>query len=101
MTFLDIGILLLNCNLTHLRTYFSDDESDTEVSDDLTGDKKAVLDFMQNALPTELLLLSSCTEKKVNAIIEVRPFDGWRDLVTKFQTTKSLDTELLNSAQVR
>lgn len=56
---------------------------------------------MQNALPTELLLMNQCSQKKVNAIIEARPFDNWKDLVTKFQNIKFLDTDLLNSAQVR
>ncbi|XP_003424919.1 SWI/SNF-related matrix-associated actin-dependent regulator of chromatin subfamily A containing DEAD/H box 1 homolog isoform X2 [Nasonia vitripennis] len=81
------------------KVFDSDDDSDVEVSNDLTGDKKAVLQFMQNALPTELLLMNQCSQKKVNAIIEARPFDDWRDLVTKFQNIKFLDTDLLNSAQ--
>lgn len=88
----------------HLLTFIfscrSDEDSDAEVTDDLTGDRKAVLEFFQKALPTELLLMYQCTQKKVNAIIQVRPFEGWRDLVNKFQTTKFLDTELLNAAQV-
>jgi SWI/SNF-related matrix-associated actin-dependent regulator 1 of chromatin subfamily A len=79
---------------------FSGDESDIEISDILTNDKKAVLDFMQSALPTELLLMNQCSQKKVNAIIEARPFNGWKDLVEKFQNIKFLDTELLNAAQV-
>lgn len=55
---------------------------------------------MQIAMPSELLLMSQCSQKKANAIIEARPFENWRDLVTKFQSTKYLDTELLNAAQV-
>lgn len=66
----------------------------------MTRDKKAVLDFMQNALPSELLLLNYCSQKKVDAIIAARPFKGWRDLVEKFQSVKFLDTELLNASQV-
>lgn len=66
----------------------------------MTGDRKAVLDFMQTALPTELLLMHQCSQKKVNAILRARPFDDWRDLVEKFQSIKFLDTDLLNSAKV-
>lgn len=71
-----------------------------EISNELTADKKAVLEFMQNALISELLLMSQCSQKKANAIKEARPFEDWRDLVQKFQNNKYLDTELLNSAQV-
>ncbi|XP_076183437.1 SWI/SNF-related, matrix-associated actin-dependent regulator of chromatin, subfamily a, containing DEAD/H box 1 isoform X2 [Ptiloglossa arizonensis] len=81
------------------RVFDSDDDSDIEISNELTGDKKAVLEFMQNSLASELLLMSQCSQKKANAIMEARPFQNWRDLVQKFQNYKHLDTELLNSAQ--
>lgn len=80
--------------------FYSDDDSDIEISNELTGDKKAVLEFMQTALSSELLMMSQCSQKKANAIIHARPFKDWRDLVNKFQNIKYLDTELLNAAQV-
>ena len=55
---------------------------------------------MQNAMPSELLLMNQCTQKKVDAIVAARPFTSWRDILMKFQNNKYLDTELLNSAQV-
>lgn len=79
---------------------YSDEDSDIEISNELTGDKKAVLEFMQTALPSELLLMSQCSQKRACAIIHARPFEDWRDLVNKFQNIKYLDTELLNAAQV-
>ncbi|KAG5322249.1 SMRCD regulator, partial [Pseudoatta argentina] len=82
------------------KVFNSDEDSDIEISNELTGDKKAVLEFMQNAILTELLLMSQCSSKKAQAIIDARPFEDWRDLVNKFQNTKYLDTELLNAAQV-
>ncbi|XP_015435861.1 PREDICTED: SWI/SNF-related matrix-associated actin-dependent regulator of chromatin subfamily A containing DEAD/H box 1 homolog [Dufourea novaeangliae] len=81
------------------KVFDSDEDSDIEISNELTGDKKAILEFMQNSVPSELLLMPHCSQKKVNAIIEARPFMNWRDLVQKFQSKKYLDTELLNSAQ--
>ncbi|XP_043253834.1 SWI/SNF-related matrix-associated actin-dependent regulator of chromatin subfamily A containing DEAD/H box 1 homolog [Colletes gigas] len=81
------------------KVFNSDEDSDMEVSNELTGDKKAVLEFMQNSPASELLLMSHCTQKRANAIIKARPFNNWRDLVEKFQSYKYLDTELLNSAQ--
>ena len=80
--------------------FFSDDDSDVEITDELTVDKESVLDFLNNALAIELLLLNQCTEKKLNAIIEARPFSGWRDLVFKLRSIKHLDTGLLNATQV-
>ncbi|XP_014209606.1 SWI/SNF-related matrix-associated actin-dependent regulator of chromatin subfamily A containing DEAD/H box 1 homolog [Copidosoma floridanum] len=89
-----------DCGYSNNKVFdMSDEESDYEVTDDLSGDRQAVMNFLQKALPTELLLLHQCTQKKVNAIIEARPFEGWKDLVYKFQCTKFLDTELLNAAQ--
>ncbi|XP_024941771.1 SWI/SNF-related matrix-associated actin-dependent regulator of chromatin subfamily A containing DEAD/H box 1 homolog isoform X2 [Cephus cinctus] len=82
------------------KVFDSDDDSDVEISNDLTGDKKGVLEFMQSALVSELLLMSQCSQKKAQAIVAARPFHSWRELVEKFQTHKYLDTELLNSAQV-
>ncbi|XP_076302965.1 LOW QUALITY PROTEIN: SWI/SNF-related matrix-associated actin-dependent regulator of chromatin subfamily A containing DEAD/H box 1 homolog [Lasioglossum baleicum] len=81
------------------KVFDSDEDSDIEISNELTADKKAVLEFMQNALTSELLLMSQCSQKKASAITDARPFENWRDLVQKFQNNKYLDTELLNSAQ--
>lgn len=82
------------------KDFFSDDDSDAEISNDLTHDKKAVLEFMRTALLSELLLIPQCSQKRAEAVIEARPFENWRDLVFKFQNNKYLDTELLNSTQV-
>ncbi|XP_077268136.1 SWI/SNF-related, matrix-associated actin-dependent regulator of chromatin, subfamily a, containing DEAD/H box 1 isoform X2 [Temnothorax americanus] len=82
------------------KVFNSDEDSDVEISNELTGDKKSVLEFMQTALPSELLLMSQCSQKRAWAIIDARPFEDWRDLVNKFQNIKYLDTELLNAAQV-
>ncbi|KAF7405622.1 hypothetical protein HZH68_004991 [Vespula germanica] len=81
------------------KVFNSDDDSDAEISNDLTHDKKAVLEFMRTALLSELLLIPQCSQKRAEAVIEARPFENWRDLVFKFQNNKYLDTELLNSTQ--
>ncbi|XP_044729934.1 SWI/SNF-related matrix-associated actin-dependent regulator of chromatin subfamily A containing DEAD/H box 1 homolog isoform X2 [Chrysoperla carnea] len=81
------------------RVFDSDEDSDMEVSDELTHDKRRVLEFMQNAGPNELRLMASCSQKKVEAIIESRPFTGWVDLVHKLQDNKHLSPDLLNAAQ--
>ncbi|KAL3272354.1 hypothetical protein HHI36_013833 [Cryptolaemus montrouzieri] len=87
-------------NYKDRRVFNSDeDDSDAELSDELSGDKKNVFDFLQNATITELQLMNSCSKKKAEALIESRPFNGWIDLVQKLENNKNLSTDLLNAAQ--
>lgn len=79
--------------------YDSDEDSDMEISDELTPEKRRVLDFLQTGTPNELLLMASCSKKKVDALLACRPFNGWIDLVQKLQSNKNLNTDLLNAAQ--
>jgi SWI/SNF-related matrix-associated actin-dependent regulator 1 of chromatin subfamily A len=81
------------------RVFDSDEDSDVEISDELTGDKKKVFEFMQTATEGELQLMSFCSKKKAEAIVEARPFTGWVDLVQKLSNNKNLNTDLLNAAQ--
>lgn len=81
------------------RVYDSDEDSDIELSDELTGDRKRVFDFLQTATANELRLMPSCSQKKVDMIMSLRPFKGWIDLVEKIQANKHLSTDLLNGAQ--
>ncbi|XP_044252842.1 SWI/SNF-related matrix-associated actin-dependent regulator of chromatin subfamily A containing DEAD/H box 1 homolog isoform X2 [Tribolium madens] len=81
------------------RVFDSDEDSDVEISDELTGDKKKVFEFMQTATEGELQLMSFCSKKKAEAIIDARPFTGWVDLVQKLSNNKNLNTDLLNAAQ--
>ncbi|CAG9812421.1 unnamed protein product [Phaedon cochleariae] len=81
------------------RVFDSDEDSDVEISDELTGDKKRVFDFFENATINELQLMNSCSKKKAEAIIEARPYAGWVDLVNKLQTNKNMSPDLLNAAQ--
>ncbi|KAF5291453.1 hypothetical protein FQR65_LT01764 [Abscondita terminalis] len=81
------------------RVFDSDEDSDVEISNVLTADKKKVLEFFRTAIPNELQLMTYCSKKKAEAIIECRPFDDWVDLVQKLQQNKNLSTDLLNAAQ--
>ncbi|XP_045498279.1 SWI/SNF-related matrix-associated actin-dependent regulator of chromatin subfamily A containing DEAD/H box 1 homolog [Colias croceus] len=78
---------------------YDSDDSDNEVTDDLVGDKRKVFEFLNTSSPSELLLLSGCSQKKAEAIVAQRPFKGWLDMVEKFNNNKMLSTELLNSTQ--
>lgn len=81
------------------KVYDSDEDSDVEVSNDLTGDKKKVFEFLNTSKMNELTLLNGCSQKKAEAIMSVRPFKGWVDMVDKFQENKHLSTDLLNATQ--
>lgn len=81
------------------RVYDSEDDSDAEIDNVLTADKKRVLEFFQTATPNELQLMPTCSKKKIDAIISLRPFNNWVDLVQKLQENKNLSTELLNYGQ--
>ncbi|VEN43099.1 unnamed protein product [Callosobruchus maculatus] len=81
------------------RVFDSDEDSDVEISDELTGDKKRVLEFFQSATVNELQLMNTCSKKKAESIVDARPFTGWIDLVQKLQTNKNMSPDLLNAAQ--
>lgn len=79
--------------------YDSDEDSDTELSNEMTPQRQDVFDFMNNATMLELLTVKKCSEKKVAAIMELRPFASWADLRKKFETYKTLSADILNNCQ--
>lgn len=78
--------------------YDSDEEEDGPSDDNLTADKRKVLNFFNEGGDHELTGIQGCNKKKVVEIVKLRPFEGWVDLVTKLQTCAKLNTEMLNSA---
>lgn len=87
------------------------------------GDRKKVYEFLNTARMSELQQLQGCSLKKADEIIACRPFQGWADMVSiffcliivdsfqflvfitymlqveKFQKSKNLNTDILNSTQ--
>lgn len=51
---------------------------DEEIED---GCKAKILHFLQDACLSELTLIPQCSEKKVQKIIALRPFNSWKALV--------------------
>ena len=95
--------------------YDSDEEEEGPSDDNLTSDKRNVLKFFNEVVQRtewregcnvyvcqggaqELTGIQGCNKKKVVEIVKLRPFEGWVDLVTKLQTARNLNTEMLNSA---
>lgn len=57
-----------------------DYSSGDEVMED--GYKAKILSFLQDASPSELTLIPQCSQKKVQKIIALRPFNSWEALVS-------------------
>lgn len=71
----------LLCHNIVLWKYSSDEDSDVEISDEMTADQRQVYEFLSNAMLSELLCMPNCSQKKAEAIIEQRPFTGWKNMV--------------------
>lgn len=78
---------------------FESDESENEgFTPEMNIQRKEVHDFFNNANVGELTSIKSCSMKKVEIIIDNRPYRNWEELVSKFQE-KPLQTDLLNNCQ--
>ncbi|KAH8412502.1 hypothetical protein KR009_002712 [Drosophila setifemur] len=77
---------------------YDSDDSDTEMATKMTGQRKKVFQFMNEATIIELQSVKTLSEKKAAAIIELRPFDDWAHLRRKLESNK-LSGDLLNYAQ--
>ncbi|XP_064119828.1 SWI/SNF-related matrix-associated actin-dependent regulator of chromatin subfamily A containing DEAD/H box 1 homolog isoform X2 [Macrobrachium nipponense] len=86
-------------NFGSAKVYDSEEDSDTEPDMTLTPDRALVLSFFNDGTVGELSAISGCNKKKAELIIQNRPFADWQDIVYKFQTMKSVSTELLNQAK--
>ncbi|XP_020807048.1 SWI/SNF-related matrix-associated actin-dependent regulator of chromatin subfamily A containing DEAD/H box 1 homolog [Drosophila serrata] len=77
---------------------YDSDDSDTEMASKMTGQRKKVFQFMNEATLMELQSVKTLSEKKAAAIIELRPFEDWAGLRKKLETVKC-SGDLLNYAQ--
>ncbi|XP_013098392.1 SWI/SNF-related matrix-associated actin-dependent regulator of chromatin subfamily A containing DEAD/H box 1 homolog [Stomoxys calcitrans] len=78
---------------------YDSEDSDTEGSKEMTGQRKKVFEFMNTASLIELQTVKSLSEKKASIIVDMRPFKDWTDLRQKLVSNKALSAELLNNAQ--
>ena len=62
--------------------------------------RKEWFDFFNKGLPQELACIQGCSKKKVESILELRPYLAWSDLVKKCQVSRQLSTDLLNNATI-
>lgn len=64
----------------------------------MTGQRKKVFQFMNDASIVELQSVKTLSEKKATALIELRPFKDWSDLRQKLESNR-LSADLLNYTQ--
>ncbi|XP_030376686.1 SWI/SNF-related matrix-associated actin-dependent regulator of chromatin subfamily A containing DEAD/H box 1 homolog [Scaptodrosophila lebanonensis] len=77
---------------------YDSDDSDTEMSNKMTGQRKKVFQFMNTASLIELQSVKTLSEKKASVLIELRPFNDWVELRQKLESNR-LSGDLLNYAQ--
>ncbi|XP_019908993.2 SWI/SNF-related matrix-associated actin-dependent regulator of chromatin subfamily A containing DEAD/H box 1b isoform X2 [Esox lucius] len=78
---------------------WEDSASDQEVGPGSTV-KGQILKFFQEASLDELSLISGCSVKKAQKVVELRPFDEWEDLVAALDRGNGLSAELLQGCRV-
>lgn len=83
----------------HSKVFDSDGESDDEQSFFMTKDRKNVLAFLNEASNAELMAVKSCSARKIEILLPLRPFTDWADLIHKLETNKTVTTDLLNACQ--
>ncbi|CAJ1068969.1 SWI/SNF-related matrix-associated actin-dependent regulator of chromatin subfamily A containing [Xyrichtys novacula] len=76
----------------------SDEELDTRGG--MTDLKREMLTFFQSATIDELSLISGCSTKKAQRIVELRPFSSWHSLVDVFHKYNGLSDNLLVGCKV-
>lgn len=57
--------------------------------------KSKILSFLQDASPSELTMIPQCSEKKVQKIIALRPFNSWEALLSKITKTAGLSEDIV------
>lgn len=65
----------------------------------MTKDRKRVLDFLNTANSSELMVVKSLSAKKIDILLPLRPFDNWANLLRKIDENKIITTDMLNACQ--
>uniref|UniRef100_A0A1B6BYB9 SWI/SNF-related matrix-associated actin-dependent regulator of chromatin subfamily A containing DEAD/H box 1 homolog n=2 Tax=Clastoptera arizonana TaxID=38151 RepID=A0A1B6BYB9_9HEMI len=74
---------------------FNSDDSSDEISNVKTPSQKKVLDYLSNGSEIELQMVT--TQKRVQEIMELRPFKDWLDLEKKVSQSKCLTSDIYSA----
>lgn len=64
-----------------LSSEFDDSDEELNTKGSMTDIKTEIVKFFQTASVDEMSLISGCSVKKAQKILELRPFDSWKSLV--------------------
>uniref|UniRef100_A0A8C7LE73 SNF2 related chromatin remodeling ATPase with DExD box 1b n=1 Tax=Oncorhynchus kisutch TaxID=8019 RepID=A0A8C7LE73_ONCKI len=80
----------------------SEDEASDDFDDSAEGSlvKGQILRFFQEASLDELSLISGCSVKKAQRIVELRPFNEWENLLDALDRGNGLSTDLVQGCRV-
>lgn len=81
------------------KVFDSDEDSDDGRNYGMSKDRKGVFEFLNNGTANELSTVKTLSTKKVDLLMELRPFTSWDELVDKLKSHKSLQTDILNHTQ--
>ncbi|KAM3867467.1 SWI/SNF-related matrix-associated actin-dependent regulator of chromatin subfamily A containing DEAD/H box 1A [Diretmus argenteus] len=79
---------------------FDDSDEELQSEGEMSPLKKEILQFFQEASLDELSLITGCSFKKAQKIVELRPHDSWQKLRDTFQKEKGLSVDLLLGCRV-
>lgn len=79
--------------------YDSDASSGDEANFVTNKGREIVLEFLNEASQSQLTAIKSCSVRKAELLIQLRPFNSWRNLVKAIETSKGLSSDLLNHCQ--
>uniref|UniRef100_A0A182XGX4 SWI/SNF-related matrix-associated actin-dependent regulator of chromatin subfamily A containing DEAD/H box 1 homolog n=1 Tax=Anopheles quadriannulatus TaxID=34691 RepID=A0A182XGX4_ANOQN len=65
----------------------------------LSNERKNVLEFLNTAGLNEMICVKTLSMKKIELLLEQRPFKDWSNLVDKLKSHRSLQTDILNYTQ--
>uniref|UniRef100_A0A1A7YM30 DNA helicase n=1 Tax=Iconisemion striatum TaxID=60296 RepID=A0A1A7YM30_9TELE len=79
---------------------FDDSDNELNAGAGMTDVKKAIITFFQEASLDELSLISGCSIKKAQKIVEMRPYNTWQSLWDSFHKGNGLSEHLLSGCKV-
>ncbi|XP_056888254.1 SWI/SNF-related matrix-associated actin-dependent regulator of chromatin subfamily A containing DEAD/H box 1A [Takifugu flavidus] len=83
-----------------LSSEFEDSDEELSATEGMTEIKTEIVKFFQTASVDEMSLISGCSVKKAQKIVELRPFDSWRSLLEVFHKDNGLSEDLLMGCKV-
>ncbi|CAN9513129.1 unnamed protein product [Ophioblennius macclurei] len=83
-----------------LSSGFDDSDVELDTVHEKSAVKREIVTFFQEASLDELSLISGCSVKKAQKIVELRPFDSWHSLLEVFHKDNGLSEDLLIGCKV-